>query len=713
MSPIIIIYCYFSRMKICYSLLFFLTFSFYAQNIDSLESIVSSLKGKEKAVVLSDLCYYLSASDVVKSEKYGNVCLNLAIELNDSVLIANAYNDLSILYTLKSNYKKGLAYNLKAYEIRKKLNDPDKMISSLSKIGVCYSELTEFENASKYLIEAIKIVEDNGLENKYYLIYDNLGGLYKEMEDYNDALIYYTKAHDYAVELKNEKSIILTLVNMANVYHKKGDYDKSLELHLKAEENIEMAADYRTKALIYSNLTTIYSVRNDVKKALAYSEKSIPYYQALSNYDGLSLIYNNIAGIYLENYEVKENQAKVLHNLNLAKAYADSSESLIRILNNVESFGTYYLFVGDYTKSKEYRHISDSLQKMIYNSENNKLVEELTLKYQTEKKEKEIELLNKSNLLKDADLKRGEEERKRKSAQLQFAFSIVIALVILAVVFFRNNLHKKKNNALLVQKNTEIMKQKHIVEEQNTDILSSIIYAKRIQTAILPTKKVEKENLSDSFVLYKPKDIVAGDFYWIENKNGIVLFAAADCTGHGVPGAMVSVVCNNALNRAVREYGLSEPGEILDKTREIVIEEFGKSDEDVKDGMDIALCSLDGNVLKYAGANNPLWIVSKGEVIETKANKQPIGKCENQEPYTTHTFELSKNDTIYIFSDGFVDQFGGDKGKKLKASAFREILLSIEKESMETQMKIIDETFEAWKGDLEQIDDVCIIGVRA
>jgi serine phosphatase RsbU (regulator of sigma subunit) len=274
------------------------------------------------------------------------------------------------------------------------------------------------------------------------------------------------------------------------------------------------------------------------------------------------------------------------------------------------------------------------------------------------------------------------------------------------------------------------------LEEKNQEILDSIAYAKRIQSAILPAAKVVKEYLEESFILYKPKDIVAGDFYWMEtikrkhhsaldaespneqiadqvrNDGKLVLFAAADCTGHGVPGAMVSVVCNNGLNRAVREYGLTEPGEILDKTREIVIQEFEKSEDEVKDGMDIALCSLEGNKLKYAGANNPLWIVRNNEIIETKANKQPIGKFRAAQPFITHSFDLELGDTIYLFSDGFVDQFGGDKGKKFKAKAFRELLLSIQSQPMEKQKIIIDESFETWRGNLEQIDDVCVIGVR-
>jgi serine phosphatase RsbU (regulator of sigma subunit) len=242
--------------------------------------------------------------------------------------------------------------------------------------------------------------------------------------------------------------------------------------------------------------------------------------------------------------------------------------------------------------------------------------------------------------------------------------------------------------------------------------MDSINYAKRIQSAILPPTKLVKEYLPESFILFKPKDIVAGDFYWMEHKEDKVLFAACDCTGHGVPGAMVSVVCNNGLNRSVREYGLTDPAEILDKTREIVISEFEKSEDEVKDGMDIALCSLEGNTLKYAGAHNPLWIIRNGEIIETKANKQPIGKFDKQLPYTSHTFELEKGDSIYIFSDGYVDQFGGEKGKKFKPKTFRNLLLSIQDKTMEEQRFLIDKAFEEWRDNLEQVDDVCVIGVR-
>ena len=334
-------------------------------------------------------------------------------------------------------------------------------------------------------------------------------------------------------------------------------------------------------------------------------------------------------------------------------------------------------------------------------------------------------------------LKLKQEEVVRKNAKIKLQSIQNIGLVI--VLFFAIGFIVLAVRSYRIKKRDAetLMKQKLMVEQAHQEIKDSIVYAKRIQSAILPPAKLVKEYLKESFILYKPKDVVAGDFYWMETINSdewrvmsgenpslntqdsqLVLFAVADCTGHGVPGAMVSVVCNNALNRSVREHGLTNPGEILNKTREIVIQKFEKSDEDVKDGMDIALCALlpsregVGGVLQYAGANNPLWMIRNGELIETKANKQPIGQFDNPEPYTTHTFELEQGDAIYIFSDGYVDQFGGEKGKKFKATAFRSLLLSIQDKTMEEQKTIINESFETWKGSLEQIDDVCVIGVK-
>jgi serine phosphatase RsbU (regulator of sigma subunit) len=292
----------------------------------------------------------------------------------------------------------------------------------------------------------------------------------------------------------------------------------------------------------------------------------------------------------------------------------------------------------------------------------------------------------------------------------QALFSVVFFLLAMILTFIAGFYLMRTNG----EYEAIIVDQKEKMEIKNKEITDSITYAKRIQAAILPADSVIKTSLPDSFIVYKPKDIVAGDFYWLEKKDKLLIFAAADCTGHGVPGAMVSVICNNALNRSVREFGLSSPAAILDKTRELVIAEFEKSDEEVKDGMDISLCCYDPSsmMLKWAGANNPLLVLNTKGLTEFKADKQPIGKYTDPKPYTEHSIQLQKNDTIYLYTDGYQDQFGGDKGKKFKASSLKALFLSIHTKPVGEQKQIIDTTFESWKGGLEQIDDVCVIGIR-
>lgn len=259
-----------------------------------------------------------------------------------------------------------------------------------------------------------------------------------------------------------------------------------------------------------------------------------------------------------------------------------------------------------------------------------------------------------------------------------------------------------------------IVSQKEKLEVKNKEVTDSITYARRIQAAILPSQELFNQQLHDSFILYKPKDIVAGDFYWMETINGEVLFAAADCTGHGVPGAMVSVICYNALNRSVRENNQTDPAKILDSATAIVTSEFEKSDEEVKDGMDISLCALNlkRRELKWAGANNPLWLMRNGEFLEWKADKQPVGKHSVTKPFTVHSIQLQPNDVLYIFTDGYYDQFGGEKGKKFKASRLKQLIQNIHRKPMNDQCAELERTFDEWKGKLEQVDDVCIIGVR-
>jgi serine phosphatase RsbU (regulator of sigma subunit) len=288
-------------------------------------------------------------------------------------------------------------------------------------------------------------------------------------------------------------------------------------------------------------------------------------------------------------------------------------------------------------------------------------------------------------------------------ALMNYGFGIWLMFFVIAV--------NQKNNDTYA---SEIHEKQQVIAEKNREITDSINYAKRLQEAILPPLEHVREVFNDFFILYKPKDIVAGDFYWMERRDHHVFFAVADCTGHGVPGAMVSVVCSNALNHAVREFKLNDPGLILDKVSDLVQQTFEKSKSDVNDGMDISLLVMDTRQreINWAGANNSLWLAQDGKLSETKANKQPIGRHENKKPFKTHTFTVQTGDVAYLFTDGFADQFGGPKGKKFK---YRQLMKTIDEISglpAKAQEDYLAMKFASWQGNLEQVDDVCIAGIR-
>ncbi len=304
-----------------------------------------------------------------------------------------------------------------------------------------------------------------------------------------------------------------------------------------------------------------------------------------------------------------------------------------------------------------------------------------------------------------------------QKAWFQILAVIVTGLLIYLFVMWRLTKLRRDKKILefkVKERTVQLEIAFHQIEEKNVEITDSISYAKRIQTAILPSAFNVSKSLGDCFVLYKPRDIVSGDFYWIHETPDKILFAVADCTGHGVPGAMVSIICFSALNRSVREFNLNEPAKILDKTREIIIQAFESSQQDVKDGMDIAMCSWNKktNRFEFAGAQNGIYIVRSGELIEIAADKQPVGKFSHARPFANQVIEIQKGDQIYLASDGFADQFGGEKGKKLKNKTFRNILVENSTLEMTVQAKKLNQQFEQWKGDFEQVDDVCVIGVR-
>ena len=386
----------------------------------------------------------------------------------------------------------------------------------------------------------------------------------------------------------------------------------------------------------------------------------------------------------------------------------------------------------------EYHILYSNWKDSMLNESNQNAIRDIEGKYEAEKKEREIELLTKKQELSDLSL--------AQSRYFNWGLTILSVLTLAFLTLFINRfLSKKRTAAVLSKQNFEIQEQKTIIEEKNKDITDSIHYAGKIQNAILPDVLEFKKHFADSFVIFKPRDIVSGDFTWIVEKDGRIFFTAADCTGHGVPGALVSVMCSNALNRCVKELGITSPGKILDKTVEILEEHFsGSGESGVMDGMDLAFCVYEPkkNQLTFSGANNPLFILQsgnfseiKGEIAEgsvveiangamrdnelhlgnfseIKGDKQPVGKFAGRKPFTDHIIKTNPGDTLFLFTDGLADQFGGPKGKKFKNAQFRELLQMSGSRNMKSIGDLIENTLRDWQGSMEQVDDICVVGVR-
>ncbi|MBI4929672.1 MAG: tetratricopeptide repeat protein [Bacteroidetes bacterium] len=303
----------------------------------------------------------------------------------------------------------------------------------------------------------------------------------------------------------------------------------------------------------------------------------------------------------------------------------------------------------------------------------------------------------------------------KKNAYTEYHQNILKSLAVFVNIALENALMYEGVEQKVKDRTMEVVKQKEELEEKNKDITDSIKYASRIQHALLASDDYISKQLMDYFVFLKPRDIVSGDFYWMAEKGDKLFFSVVDCTGHGVPGAFVSIIGNNGLYRAVNEFGLEKPSEILDKLNELVEETFRQSSNgEIKDGMDIALCCYDrkNKTLEFAGANNPLYHISNGALTEIKGDKQPVGAFENRKKFTNQIISIKENDSIYIFSDGYADQFGGSHAKKFKYNQFKAMLLSMQDKPMTEQKEVLDKTILSWMGDLEQVDDICVIGVR-
>ena len=640
-------------------------------------------------------------ADGIENKRLKIDSLLLELETSENKLQTNQVKvKLGELY-LNVDNAKALKYSQEAYEFSVETENIDIRKNAAYGLAYFYNGNGTYTKAIKYFIESDNLSRETDDTLGMILCQNGLGNLHLGDNHLEEALGHFKQANTLSELFKDTAHVAITYIGMGNATSKMGDNSRALIYYENAQFIYNKEKDPFVYAGILANKAESYAAIGDLNKALEHNFESLNIMIELDHGYGIAILNQNIGGVYLE----QKKYAKAL-------PYYNEAIKKNKIIGALDGLQSCYLSISEVHKKMnqkdlayDYLELHINLKDSLFNIQNSEVIAEIQNKYDRKINDQKIVLLNKENDIKLSELERKEQE------QIYLYGGLFLVVILLGFILNRYQISNKQK-AIIQTSNEALNMTNKKLERQHDEILASITYAKRIQKAILPTNRVVKSHLKESFIFYKPKDIVAGDFYWLEQKEDKVLFAVGDCTGHGVPGAMVSVICNNALNRSVREHNLMDPGEILDKTRQIVIEEFEKSDEVVKDGMDIALCSIEEDELKYAGANNPLWIIRNNEIIETKGDKQPIGKFEKQLPYTTHFCNIQKGDSIYIFTDGFVDQFGGQKGKKFKVKALRELLISIHNLPMEEQKLKLRNTFSAWKDAFEQVDDVCVMGVR-
>jgi len=609
----------------------------------------------------------------------------------------------NIAYT---NLKKGIDYSIQSYELAKKLHYEEKYSRICNTMGAIYADMAQVPKALDLYHEGLKYAKKYNQLGMYAAIYNSLGNLYGTTGELKKALSYYLLGAEYLQKTYPNKLPIAAYSNVAGIY-------TSLNKPDSAMYYVNLCLDYNLKhdnisglANNYISLSEIYFAANNKEKCLDAARNAVYFANKMS--DDYTLSHACIQlGNALDFNGMYEEAFKVIGK---AIEYTKKTGDIPALELATEYLSNIYEKTGDYKNSlkyfKEYKIYRDST----LNNESIQQVKNAEAKYENEKKQKEIELLGEKQKLNDA-------ENQKKKVYLAASSIGIIALGFVLVILYRNNRLKQKTNQNLEAFNKEVNHQKELIEEKNKEITDSINYAKRIQQSILTGDNYFKRHTTDYFILFKPKDIVSGDFYWALNYEERFMVMTADCTGHGVPGAMMSMMGINFLNEIVNEKKISSPAAVLNQLRKEIIEALNPEDSilETKDGMDCCLCSFDlsNRILTYSNANNNFYIIRNNELITSKTNKMPVGVGHNTaQLFDEHTFELEKGDVVITLTDGYADQFGGPKGKKFKYKQIEELLLSGAHLPLEQIKQKLNNSIELWKGDLEQVDDICIIGIK-
>jgi tetratricopeptide (TPR) repeat protein len=640
---------------------------------------------------------------------------------------AAAYSNIGLVYWRQGYYSQALDYYSKALKLNEELGYKSKIASALGNIGSIYLNQGDHTKALDYYLKALKTFEELKDQNKIATSLDGIGNIYGEQKEYIKALDYYFKALEKHEQLGDENGTATSLDNIGVVYFEQKDYYKAIEYLLKSlkiENKIEdkngMAYSFGDLGLAYCEQAKLKQRLNKIEsdslysKALNYFFKSLKINEELGNKNIYATQLGNIGSLYTFQKKYKEAEKYLLQSL----AIDTTIGFFIHIENTHEQLSNLYKQMGDYKKSLYHYQKAMIAKDSIFNKEKNKDLTRKEMNYEFDKKELAIKAEHEKNALVAAA-----ESKKQKIIILFVVVGLLIVMVFLIIVYRSLQTVKIQKQVIENQKekvevqNSEITKQKHIVEEKNKEISDSISYAHRIQSAFLTSETYIKRNLSEYFILYKPKDVVSGDFYWMHQEGNYFYFCIGDCTGHGIPGAFMSLIGMGILNEVIYSKRIENTNEILDELRRIVILALNPegAEDEGQDGMDIVIgrLHLPTKELQYSAANNSFYIFRKGELIKCKPDKMPVGKYHDfEKPFTQNTIQLETNDIVYASTDGYSDQFGGLNERKFMSKQFEECLKKVGDRPLKEQREILEKIFDEWQGNVEQIDDVTVVGIK-
>lgn len=690
-----------------FCLLCFPSATLYAQSEearpDSLKSeLQKSLPDTSRVLTMVELCRFYQGSDLDSVMKYAQLAIDLSDEIEYPKGQASGHIMKGIALMYQGYNSDALREYAASYEYYSEIGLKKGMANCMNNNALIYSATSQYDLAMQNQVEAMKLYRETGNWQMEANSLNNIGLIYVNQMRYEEAFPYLQQS----VKLMQDSGEIPALRNpynnLALVYKSRGNLDSATWYFEKAIGLYVQANDDYNLAGCYNNLALVYDLKQDSLNALRYNRKALDIRQAIGDVPGSAISLVNIGSVYGKH-----------HRPDLAVRYVDQA---IHLSDSLRMFSV--LFQG-------------YLERALIDSANNKMDSafyhlKIAMDFRDSMVREEID-----QRLADMQVKYDTDEIKKQSAlkdeQLQTERTIrwliigISAIVLLGLIVLAFTLRavRRKNNLLasqrleILQKNSELNEQNMIISEQKKEITDSISYAYNIQQSLLPTASQLHEALPDSFVIFRPRDIISGDFYFITCVNDAVIFAVADCTGHGVPGAMMSMLGVEELQKATQLTG--DPGIIISEVNRSIRSTLKQTDADgsLRDGMDIAVCVLRGKQLQYAGAQRPLWVCRHGELLEYTATKVSVGgRTPDEQKFATSEIQLEPGDMIYLSSDGYADQFGGATGKKFMTKNLKALLKRVAGNDIPLQQSLLIKEFENWKGGADQVDDICVMGVR-